>query len=184
MYGNDVGAPPQVDWWSRLHRPRGLAEQTRWLFCLCTLLSLALTSVGTLLSATSLLLPPMMVASAVLAIAWVLRYASGEASAVRDLVEVAAVAVLAVAGPASRGLNSRISSGPSVSMPFEAISTCAPRPRFRSHYGCSATKSENGPLPEWEEDRCDCCSPRGVDERPDDGEPGPVAAARLRCGSR
>ena len=98
MDGNDVGAAPATAWRSQLRRPKGLVEQTRWLFGLCALLSLALTLPGALLSATSVLLPPMTVAAAVLVIVWLVRYLSGRAAAIGDMAETAAVATLAVTG--------------------------------------------------------------------------------------
>jgi hypothetical protein len=73
--------------------------QTRWVFCLCALASLATTLPGGVLTSTPVTLPAVLLASAALAVVWITRYVSGRALAVLDVTEGLAVAVLATAGP-------------------------------------------------------------------------------------
>jgi diguanylate cyclase (GGDEF)-like protein len=72
--------------------------QTRWVFCLCALASLATTLPGAVFTATPATLPAVLGASAALALVWVGRYLSGRAPAALDVAEAGAVTVLAVAG--------------------------------------------------------------------------------------
>jgi hypothetical protein len=73
--------------------------QTRWVFCLCALASLATTLPGGVLTSTPVTLPAVLLASAALAVVWITRYVSGRALAVLDVTEGLAVAVLATTGP-------------------------------------------------------------------------------------
>jgi diguanylate cyclase (GGDEF)-like protein len=96
--GDDVVPRTARGWSSRLRRPHGLVAQTRWLFCLAALLSLALALPAVLARATSATATLLLVAAGVLVLVWIFRYVSGSAPLVLDLTEAAAVTVLATNG--------------------------------------------------------------------------------------
>ncbi len=104
-----------------VRRPPGLVEQTRWLFCLCVLLSLLLTLPGVLVSASRTGAVAAVATTGVLVAAWVRRYVRRSAPPAIDLAEALAVLVLAAASP-----------NPAVAFSF-AFSTLW----FRALYGSS-----------------------------------------------
>ncbi len=86
--------------WARLRRPAGLVEQTRWLFCLCAMTSLALTLPAPLATANTQTLPLVLACSVALLSSWLYRYLTKRVLPALDLVDVLAVAGFALACPA------------------------------------------------------------------------------------
>jgi GGDEF domain-containing protein len=85
--------------WAQLRRPTGLVEQTRRLFYLALLVSLALTLPGPLRTLTADTLPFVAIAPACLIAVWSYRYLSRSSPLPLDVAEAAATTGLAVAFP-------------------------------------------------------------------------------------
>ena len=91
---NDVVVPARPSSW--LRRPPGLVARTRWLFCLCALVTLVLALSRPVMAGRGT--PALYAAAAVMALLWIARYASGRSPLVLDLAEAVAVAATALSG--------------------------------------------------------------------------------------
>lgn len=89
-----MGAPTRPLSW--LRRPPGLVARTRWLFCLGVLMSLPLVLTRTVIAGRAS--PVLLAAAGLLALLWIVRYASGRTPLVLDLAEAAAVGLVAANG--------------------------------------------------------------------------------------
>ncbi|NEK57929.1 EAL domain-containing protein [Geodermatophilus sabuli] len=83
----------------RLHRPDDLVEQTRWVFLVIALVSLAATTPAALVGGASWGPALLVLATLALTASWIVRYRSQAAPAALDAVDVLAVAVFALACP-------------------------------------------------------------------------------------
>lgn len=83
----------------RVRRPEGLVASTRWLFCACVLLSMALTVPGVAGGQSPALVPPVLGAALLPCLVWVRRYRTGRAGLAGDVVEALATAALACLAP-------------------------------------------------------------------------------------
>jgi hypothetical protein len=82
-----------------VRRPDGLVERTRWLFCLCALLSLALTLPAPLVAANATTLLMVVISSGALVTSWVYRYLTGIYPQSFDVMDAVAVLDFALACP-------------------------------------------------------------------------------------
>jgi diguanylate cyclase (GGDEF)-like protein len=83
----------------RLRRPAELVERTRWLFCVCALAALALTTLAALPALTVATLPLLLTSCAALGFSWVHRYRARHAPQVLDVTDVLACLLFALACP-------------------------------------------------------------------------------------
>ena len=83
----------------RFHRPDDLVERTRWLFGVCALVSLLLTCAGLLAGGGTWQPAACAVSTAALTASWLHRYLTRRARIPLDLLDAAAVGLLALASP-------------------------------------------------------------------------------------
>ena len=84
---------------ARFRRPDDLVERTRWLFGVCAVVSLVLTSFGALAEAGTWQPTVLACSSAALVASWLHRYLTRRSSVAFDLVDAVAIGAFALASP-------------------------------------------------------------------------------------
>jgi diguanylate cyclase (GGDEF)-like protein len=125
-----------------LRAPVELVEHTRWLFCVCSVASLALTALPVVPRAGSWSLLALAVSSAALVTSWLSRYRSGRTRIAFDCTDVLAILLFASACP-------RPVSGLGIAFPALWFRAAYGEGRHTAVYGLGVCLALTGSLRTW-----------------------------------